>query len=529
MKIKQMLAAALAAACVLTAAGCTREELEQTLEDMVIDQPVTEAPTEPEGLTADTADAFAEDPAAVYASMLYRPEMFYGKYAMAGVNGMWVDQVERVDFANSMSFLLFPTADRPLTKLPYRIDAGAHSNISSLNYLNGYNWMTMQHMDAEGNRFAVRAAYTVKDDQLELRILQDYKYDAKTQVLDYTFSDLTLHYGYSFDGSALTLTCDGKSVTYYAEDLTKEDGVSIIDANPAADSPKLCDIDVINLKPDDPFLMIGEKKIVPDSYEFGEDGLFRMYWTDEGEQHAVQLVYFYCDDDGLVLTDGTDTYIYNRRSWDLYTSDVSSTLDIGGAQELEKMSDAERDALISRVDDLYKDLEKALKKAGINAKIDKETGEIALDSVLLFDVDAFAVTAEGKDMLSRFLTAYTSVIFSKEYDGFVNSIEIEGHSDPTGDPYYNRTLSQYRADNVMEYCLSDENGLDSETTEKLADMVTAQGYSSDRPIYKEDGTVDLNACRRVSFRFVIAVLGDAAEKETESTEETTEAATADSE
>ncbi|MBR3629800.1 MAG: OmpA family protein, partial [Oscillospiraceae bacterium] len=411
----------------------------------------------------------------------------------------------RVNFCNAMSYLLFPVADRPLSKLPYRIDVGPHSNVSSLNYLNGYNWMTMQFSDAEGNRFAVRAAYTVQDDQLELRILKDYSYDSKTGTLDYTFSDLTLHYGFSFSGSSLTLTCDGKSVTLHPEDLKEENGVDIYDAHLGIDSPELCGITALNLQQDDPYLMIGEEKIVPESYAFTDDGLFRLKWTDANGPHAVQLVYFYCDDDGLVLTDGTESYYYNRRSWDLYTKDVSTNLDISGAKELEKMSDAERDALISRVDDLYTDLDKALKEAGINASIDKETGEIALDSVLLFDVDAFAVSPEGKKMLRSFLQAYTSVIFGESYDGFVSSIEIEGHSDPTGNPDYNRTLSEYRADNVMAYCLSDENGLDSETTEKLAGMITAQGYSSDRPIYREDGSVDLNASRRVSFRFVIAV------------------------
>ena len=169
------------------------------------------------------------------------------------------------------------------------------------------------------------------------------------------------------------------------------------------------------------------------------------------------------------------------------------------------MSDAEIKALKERVNDLYTDLDQALKDAGINATIDKETGEIALDSVLLFDVEAYAVSQEGREMLSRFLKAYTSVIFNEKYNGFVSSIEIEGHSDPTGNPDYNRTLSEYRANNVMEYCLSASNGLDSETTSRLASMVTAQGYSSDRPIYRQDGTVDLDASRRVSFRFVIAM------------------------
>ncbi len=525
MKTTQLLAAGLAAACILTSAGCSREEIGEILEDMVALPPETQPVTETLELTADTADLFVDNPADIYAAETYRPELFYGKYTAPGTHGTGLEQVEQVAFCNEMSYLAFPCADRPLTKLPYRIEVGPHCNVTSLNYLNGYNWMTLRLFDEQGNRFPVRAAYTVQDDVLELRILQDYSYDADTKKLDYTFSDLTLRYGYSFNGSALTLTCDGKSVTLYAEDLSKENSVDLYDANLAEDSPAACGITLFNLKNDDPYILIDGQKIVPDSYEFSEDGLFRMSWTQDGTPHALQLVYYYCDDDGLILTDGKEHYFYNRRSWDLYTKDVSTNLDVGGAKELQNMSDAEIEALTSRKDELYTDLDQALKDAGISAKIDKKTGEIALDSVLLFDVDAFAVSPEGQSMLSKFLKAYTSVIFSEKYDGFVRSIEIEGHSDPTGDPDYNRTLSEYRANNVMEYCLSDATGLDSAVTERLSAMVTAQGYSSDRPVYKADGKVDLNASRRVSFRFVIAVgEQDAAQRSTEapSEEETAE-------
>ena len=35
----------------------------------------------------------------------------------------------------------------------------------------------------------------------------------------------------------------------------------------------------------------------------------------------------------------------------------------------------------------------------------------------------------------------------------------------------------------------------------------AIGYSNSQPVYKEDGTVDMDASRRVSFRFLVNVKG----------------------
>ncbi|MBR3631122.1 MAG: hypothetical protein IKN55_11730, partial [Oscillospiraceae bacterium] len=98
MKTKRLLAAAAAAACFLTAAGCSQEEFEQIVDEIIVAVPATEPVTESAELTPESAEIYVEDPSAVYASTAYRPEMFYGKYAMDGTNGMWIDQVERVNF-----------------------------------------------------------------------------------------------------------------------------------------------------------------------------------------------------------------------------------------------------------------------------------------------------------------------------------------------------------------------------------------------------------------------------------------------
>ena len=86
-----------------------------------------------------------------------------------------------------------------------------------------------------------------------------------------------------------------------------------------------------------------------------------------------------------------------------------------------------------------------------------------------------------------------------------DSIIVEGHTDPVGDYNYNQGLSLRRAENVMAFCQSAESGLDAAQLELLSGILEAVGYSCDRPVYDENGQVDNDASRRVSFRFVINI------------------------
>lgn len=140
-------------------------------------------------------------------------------------------------------------------------------------------------------------------------------------------------------------------------------------------------------------------------------------------------------------------------------------------------------------------LDAAFKKEGISATVDLQTGEVALDNTVLFELDKADLSAEGKTFLQKFMRAYTSVVFDEKYEGYIDSILIEGHTDTDGTRAHNLELSQNRADNVMAYCLSDECG---DSTD-IADMFSAVGIADDRPVMKDDGTVNMEASRRVTF------------------------------
>ena len=81
---------------------------------------------------------------------------------------------------------------------------------------------------------------------------------------------------------------------------------------------------------------------------------------------------------------------------------------------------------------------------------------------------------------------------------------IEGHTAPLAGSTYESgySLSLERATNVMNYCLSAESGA---ADSALAKTLEAVGYSNSQPIYNADGSVNLDASRRVSFRFMVNI------------------------
>jgi len=176
----------------------------------------------------------------------------------------------------------------------------------------------------------------------------------------------------------------------------------------------------------------------------------------------------------------------------------------GGADVYLVVSGAQLEGVIKKKNDLFDDLAAAFSKEGIKVTVNKETGEIALDSSVLFGGDSSVLTSEGKTFLNKFIKAYTTVAFSKKYEGFISKTMVEGHTAPIDGSTYasGLQLSEERALNVKEYCLSKETGVD---VSKISKTLVDVGYSNSKPVYDANGEVDLAACRRVSFRFIVNV------------------------
>lgn len=152
---------------------------------------------------------------------------------------------------------------------------------------------------------------------------------------------------------------------------------------------------------------------------------------------------------------------------------------------------------------LLGDLKMAFAESGLPVLVDDVTGEVTLDSAILFDVDSAEISEKGKAVLQRVAYVYANVLLNEKYQGFVSEILVEGHTDTSADYDYNLKLSQDRADSVKAFCLSEDCGLDEASRTELDGMMKTVGCSYDRPVYDEDGNVDMQASRRVSFRFLI--------------------------
>lgn len=176
----------------------------------------------------------------------------------------------------------------------------------------------------------------------------------------------------------------------------------------------------------------------------------------------------------------------------------------GGADVYLVVSGAQLESVINKKNNLFDDLAAAFTNEGIKVTVNKESGEIILDSSVLFGGDSSELTSEGKAFLNKFIKAYTTVAFSDKYKGFISKTVVEGHTAPVEGSTYasGLQLSEDRALNVKNYCLSGNTGVD---VSKISKTLEDVGYSNSKPVYDDNGKVDLAASRRVSFRFIVNV------------------------
>ncbi len=176
----------------------------------------------------------------------------------------------------------------------------------------------------------------------------------------------------------------------------------------------------------------------------------------------------------------------------------------GGADIYLIESSALLEDVTAKKSDLFDELSKAFENEGIKVTVNKETGEIALDSSVLFGGDSAELTSDGKAFLNKFIKAYTTVVGTDRYASFITKTMVEGHTAPVSGSTYasGLKLSEERAANVKNYCLSSQTGVDITI---INNKLEAVGYSNSKPVYKNDGSVDMDASRRVSFRFMVNV------------------------
>ena len=180
---------------------------------------------------------------------------------------------------------------------------------------------------------------------------------------------------------------------------------------------------------------------------------------------------------------------------------LNAAMDLLDAQQIAMDEQQQKlEDLIGVRTKIIRDLASALTSADLKASVDSNTGDIMLESTVLFDYNSDAIKAEGQELLNRFIPVYLSVLLSDDYADYLGEIVIEGHTDTSGTYLYNLELSQERALSVVKFCLQMEQLTDKQQA-LLYDILTAKGRSYSDPVYDAQGNVDMEASRRVEFKF----------------------------
>ncbi len=451
------------------------------------------------------------DPEETYSKITYNAEMFCGDYSIVGKNA-------ENSFAKEHSYVKYQIGEDEceITAVPYRMRTGEASMDHSVNYIKDHNWTELYFMRKyDENEFALDTmlcSYTIEGNKIIFTPLKNFHFDGENNKIDYAFADVKMEYEYKFKGRTITLTNGKESVTMTTglDPYREYDYISVDNyLNPESDS--IDGIDAINFRYDEEdqdsiiyFEMLDGEGSYTSKAILTEDGLFTFTLALEKSKKTYQYVYFCCGEDGIILTDGEKYYYYTDTYSERNKSNLSEYITEDQTGKLDKLTEAQLEAIVTKKENLLEDLAKAFEDEGINVTVDSKTGELAMDSSILFGGDSAALTDEGKTFLNKFVNIYTTIVFSEKYDGFVSKTMVEGHTAPVAGSTYESglPLSEERAKNVKDYCTSAKTDVD---TTKLIEALDAVGYSNSKPIKDANGNVDMAASRRVSFRFIINI------------------------
>ncbi len=128
-----------------------------------------------------------------------------------------------------------------------------------------------------------------------------------------------------------------------------------------------------------------------------------------------------------------------------------------------------------------------------------DNGNIILNESILFDVGSSEIKEEAEPALDQLVGVFYKFLSDDENARYVDSIVISGHTDSTGTDESNRILSTDRANSVLDYLLSGENGRLS----RYASFFCAAGYGETRPVATNLTVEGRSANRRIEISIIL--------------------------
>lgn len=127
-----------------------------------------------------------------------------------------------------------------------------------------------------------------------------------------------------------------------------------------------------------------------------------------------------------------------------------------------------------------------------------DNGNIVINEGLVFAYNSYAIKPEGRALLTQLASAFERVLDDGNTRANIDAISVQGHTDSTGSPAYNRDLSTKRATAVVTHMMNSNTSLER----KYGSYFAASGYSEFRPI----ATNQTEAGRAQNRRIEIAII-----------------------
>lgn len=334
------------------------------------------------------------------------------------------------------------------------------------------------------------------------------------EPIEYEASGLELTYDFEIKGPYLTLSKGNSSIQLKSYCFTENVDDLSMSGYSLPSSPLVNNIDYFSAATPWNYAVTKDGSYIDlSAYKLDDEGRFSVYFkekdysSDKTEEFIEQYAYIVQSDSGnllpsfkIVLLDSSKVYYYTD---DILLREKRALKDQGA--DIKDLTEEEIKEIAEKKSDLFDDLYQEFSSQNINVIINRATGEIAMDASVLFGGDSADITADGKNLINKFLKVYTSIIYNEKYDGFISKTLIEGHTAPVAGSTYESglPLSQQRADNVKDYCLSSETGISQDYISELTSSMESVGLSNSKPVIGSDGNVNMTDSRRVSFRFLI--------------------------
>ena len=169
-------------------------------------------------------------------------------------------------------------------------------------------------------------------------------------------------------------------------------------------------------------------------------------------------------------------------------------------EELVEMRGKMQAVAVMRLSVLEQIRDSLVKVMGDSGKVSiGDNGNIILNEGVLFDLGSADIKPQSQPMLDQLTQAFIDFMSEGDNAQYVDSIVISGHTDNIGTAESNRTLSTMRANSVLGYILTHDNG----RLEPYSQYFCAAGYGLTRPVADNSTEEGRAANRRIEISITL--------------------------